>query len=166
MPEPGLSSSSSSPASAAVPVVDEQHPWLGLLPFTEKTRRFFFGRETEISEILDRIRENTLTVLFGQSGLGKTSLLGAGVVPRLKEAGYAAVLLRLDYTPAAPPLLEQTRTAFGRALPAGAWPEDAPGLSLWEAWHRLPGLLPAGARRRKPPAVFRARRRPPLRLYL
>jgi hypothetical protein len=63
----------------------------------------------------------------------------------LEGAGYAAVLLRLDYTPTAPPLLEQTRTAFGRALPTGAWPEDASGLSLWEAWHRLPGLLPDGA---------------------
>lgn len=73
---------SEEPLASVVPVVDEQQPWLGLLPFTEKTRRFFFGRDAEIAEISDRIAENPLTVLFGQSGLGKTSLLRAGVVPR------------------------------------------------------------------------------------
>ena len=75
--------------------IDVTRPWLGLLPFTEATRQYFFGRDTEIQEIHDRIRENILTVLFGQSGLGKTSLLGAGVLPRLREDGMAPVLLRL-----------------------------------------------------------------------
>ena len=74
-------------------LVDAQHPWLGLLPFTVETRGYFFGHDAEITEIVDRIAENPLTVLFGQSGLGKTSLLGAGVLPKLADAGYHAVLV-------------------------------------------------------------------------
>ncbi len=132
-------------APALVPLVDEQHPWLGLLPFTERTRRFFFGRDAEIEEILGRIQENTLTILFGQSGLGKTSLLGAGVLPRLVENGCVPLLLRLDFDPAGPTPLEQTRAALRRAMPKAAWPEDADQLTLWELFHRLPLLVPSAA---------------------
>ncbi len=131
------------PPAAPAPLVDAQHPWLGLLPFKEAQRDFFFGRDAEITEILGRIRENLLTILFGQSGLGKTSLLGAAVVPALRETTFAPVLLRLDHAVGAPSLLEQTRDAFRRALPGIAWPEDAAAVTLWELFHRNPGLLPS-----------------------
>jgi len=130
---------------AESPLVDVQHPWLGLLPLKEEHGRFFFGRDAEIAEILLRIRENTLTILFGQSGLGKTSLLGAAVVPRLIATNFTPVLVRLDYTAGAPSLLEQTRDAFRRAMPGIAWPDDASAITLWELFHRLPALLPAGS---------------------
>src|SRR6218665_1712291 len=119
-------------------VVDETRPWLGLLPFKEEHREYFFGRDAEVAEITRRVRENTLTVLFGRSGLGKSSLLGAGVIPRLREEGCAPVYLRLDYLETAPPLLEQTRAAFREALPQERWPEDAGRITLWELFHRLP----------------------------
>jgi len=120
--------------------VDAARPWLGLLPFKEEHRDFFFGRDAEIREILQRIRDNTLTILFGQSGLGKSSLIGAGVVPGLGESGFRAIHLRLDHLPGSPPPLEQTREAFRKILPAAAWPEDAAEITLWELFHRSPGL--------------------------
>lgn len=122
-------------------LVDAQHPWLGLLPFTVETRGYFFGRDAEITEIVDRIAENPLTVLFGQSGLGKTSLLGAGVLPKLADAGYQTALVRLDHSPNAPSLMEQTRDALRRTTPGVTWP-DEPDLTLWELLHRIPLLLP------------------------
>ena len=64
--------------------VDADHPWLGLATFTEETQRFFFGRDAEIAEIFVRVRDHTLTILYGQSGLGKSSLLGAGLLPKLR----------------------------------------------------------------------------------
>ena len=70
------------PDSAAV---DRNNPWPGLAPFTEAQREFFFGRDTESAELLRRVRGRPLTVLFGQSGLGKTSLLCAGLFPRLRD---------------------------------------------------------------------------------
>lgn len=79
------------------PVVDEENPWLGLLAFREANRRFFFGRDEELDDLFRRVRRETLTVLYAQSGLGKTSLLQAGLFPRLREEGFLPVSIRLDY---------------------------------------------------------------------
>ena len=59
--------------------VDAQHPWIGLASFTESSRAYFHGRDDEITELCRRIQRKPLTVLFGKSGLGKTSILQAGV---------------------------------------------------------------------------------------
>ena len=66
--------------------LDAENPWPGLMPFTEATRAFFHGRDAEAAELLRRVRRERLTILFGQSGLGKTSLLFAGLFPRLRTA--------------------------------------------------------------------------------
>ena len=77
--------------------VDPQNPWLGLASFREAHRDYFFGRSEEIRQLLQRISQNPLTVLFGKPGLGKTSLLQAGVVPRLREEKFLPVSIRLSY---------------------------------------------------------------------
>ena len=119
--------------------VDAEHPWLGLASFTEQTRQYFFGREGEIGELTRRVQRKQLTVLFGQSGLGKTSILNAGVVPRLRAEGYCPVYVRVDYGSSAPPPAEQIKQAVFRATAgSGAWtrPGSAErGESLWEFLH-------------------------------
>jgi len=80
--------------------LDAENPWPGLMPFTEATRAFFHGRDTEAAELLRRVRRERLTILFGQSGLGKTSLLCAGLFPRLRAADFLPVYIRLDWTAA------------------------------------------------------------------
>src|SRR5262245_10593043 len=75
--------------------VDAQHPWPGLPSFGEADRDFFFGRDGEAEDLSERIELHRLTVLFGLSGLGKTSLLQAGVFPRLKQRGYLPAHVRL-----------------------------------------------------------------------
>ena len=67
--------------------VDAEHPWLGLASFSEETRGYFYGREEEVAELCRRVQRKQLTILFGQSGLGKTSILRAGIVPRLRPEG-------------------------------------------------------------------------------
>jgi hypothetical protein len=52
--------------------------------------------EAEALEVLGRVRHQLLTIPFGQSGLGKTSLLSAGLFPHLRAAGFFTVYLRLD----------------------------------------------------------------------
>ena len=118
--------------------VDRDNPWPGLSSFTEDLRSFFFGREKETDELVRLVRRNTLTVLFGQSGLGKSSLLQAGVFPLLREADCLPLYLRLDHDPATPPLADQVKAALVEAIKlAGA---DAPvpraDESLWEYFHR------------------------------
>src|ERR1039457_780713 len=82
--------------------IDAERPWPGLLPFTEDSRMFFHGRESETDDLFRLIERDPLTVLFGQSGLGKSSLLNAGVFPRL----------RLNLDPAAPVLIGQVWQAL------------------------------------------------------
>lgn len=69
---------------------------------TEVEQQVFFGREQEIDHLLHRIRAVRLLVLFGKSGLGKTSLLQAGLYSRLRERGLLPVPVRLNQPGAAP----------------------------------------------------------------
>src|ERR1700751_4983809 len=102
--------------------VDQEHPWLGLASFTEETRGYFYGREDEIAELGRRVQRKLLTILFGQSGLGKTSILRAGIVPRLRPEGYCPVYVRLDYGKDSPPPAQQIKDAILRATrEAGHW---------------------------------------------
>jgi WD40 repeat protein len=118
--------------------VDRDNPWPGLSSFTEDLKSFFFGREKETEELVRLVRRNTLTVLFGQSGLGKSSLLQAGVFPVLREADFLPLYLRLDHEPSTPPLADQVKAALVDAFKsAGAdAPAPRPDESLWEYFHR------------------------------
>ena len=61
-------------------------PYKGLEPYEEKDRGNFFGREAEKRILVDKILTNKLTLLFAASGVGKSSLLRAAVLPDLKRA--------------------------------------------------------------------------------
>jgi formylglycine-generating enzyme required for sulfatase activity len=61
----------------------------------------FFGRDEEVNNLVQQIMAHRLTVLFGQSGVGKTSLINAGVIPRLEEEGYTSLYLRVLREPTA-----------------------------------------------------------------
>lgn len=61
------------------------NPYRGLLRFEEPNRALFFGRDGDISRILDTIRGKPLVLLVGDSGVGKSSLARAGVLPRIGE---------------------------------------------------------------------------------
>jgi tetratricopeptide (TPR) repeat protein len=131
--------------SAAHSAVDPQHPWLGLASFTEETRAYFYGREDEVAELARRVQRKLLTILFGQSGLGKTSILRAGIVPKLRPEGYCPVYVRLDYSPDTPEPSEQIKQAIFRATEAsGTWTQPGVavvGESLWEFLHHRDDVL-------------------------
>ena len=81
-------------------VVDAENPWPGLDYFAEQSQAFFHGREAESDLLLSMVRHRLLTVLYGQSGLGKSSLLQAGLFPRLRADGWLPVYIRLSHTDA------------------------------------------------------------------
>ena len=136
---------SSADIAATTPVVDARQPWLGLASFTEETRAYFHGREDEIAELARRVQRKLLTVLFGKSGLGKTSILRAGVVPRLRGEGFCPIYVRIDYGPDAPPPAEQIKQAIYRtAQAAGQWSQPGvaqPDESPWEFLHHRDDVL-------------------------
>jgi tetratricopeptide (TPR) repeat protein len=125
--------------------IDPEHPWIGLASYTEETRGYFHGRDEEAAELARRVQRKPLTVLFGQSGLGKTSLLRAGLVPRLRDEGFCPVYVRIDYAPESPPPAEQIKQAIFRATAdAGHWSRPGAaieGESLWEFLHHRGDLL-------------------------
>ena len=96
--------------------LDAENPWPGLMPFTEATQAFFHGRDAEAAELLRRVRRERLTILFGQSGLGKTSLLCAGLFPRLRTADFLPVYIRLDWTTAQISPIGQIKQALAENL--------------------------------------------------
>jgi hypothetical protein len=132
-------------APEAASTVDASNPWLGLASFTEETRAFFFGREAEIAELGRRVQRKLLTVLFGQSGLGKTSILRAGLVPRLRRQGYCPVYVRIDYAPGTPEPAEQIKQAIRlTARLSGEWTQAGvavAGEPLWAFLHHRDDVL-------------------------
>jgi len=129
---------------------DSHSPWLGLASFTEETRALFFGRSEEVAELGRRVQRKLLTILFGKSGLGKTSILRAGLVPQLRARGYIPVYLRIDYGRDSPEPAVQIKQAIARAAAAGQGTQEevaAPDESIWEFLHHRDDVLkhPSGA---------------------
>jgi energy-coupling factor transporter ATP-binding protein EcfA2 len=60
-------------------------PYPGLRPFQEHETDLFFGRDSHVAEILNRMRKNRFIAITGPSGCGKSSLIRAGVLPALRE---------------------------------------------------------------------------------
>jgi Caspase domain/Pentapeptide repeats (8 copies) len=63
-------------------------PYRGLDAFTPETAEFFFGREAEIQALVQQVYAHCFVPLIGASGSGKSSLVRAGLVPRLQELGW------------------------------------------------------------------------------
>lgn len=62
-----------------------------------KEGQAIYGRDEEIDSISESIQYNIQTFLYGKSGIGKTSLLQAGVFPMLRENHYFPVIIRLAF---------------------------------------------------------------------
>lgn len=58
----------------------------GITPFSQNDRQVFFGREADIERLYHSILLNQCTVIVGRSGVGKTSLIYAGLIPRILES--------------------------------------------------------------------------------
>lgn len=119
--------------------LDAENPWPGLAAYDESLADYFCGRESETTELLRLIQTSPLTTLYGKSGLGKSSLLQAGLFPLLRKQHFLPIYLRLDFSEQiklSP--LEQIAQRFKDEITlAGAdcTPQE-PGESLWQYLHR------------------------------
>ena len=85
---------------------DEPAPYRGLLRFEAEQSRFFFGRQVETRQVVERLSQQPFLAIVGASGSGKSSLARAGVIPAL-AAGAAPESQRwrvLTCTPGSQPL--------------------------------------------------------------
>ena len=65
----------------------EPNPFPGLRPYGPNEAHLFFGREVHVEALLDKLCHQRLTAVIGSSGSGKSSLVLAGILPRLRR-GY------------------------------------------------------------------------------
>ena len=95
------------------PLAEGSSPYRGLAPFGEQDALYYFGREGATAHVLEQMAACVtgpgLMVVSGVSGAGKSSLLRAGVLPELREAGLpglpgAASWPCLAFTPGRSPL--------------------------------------------------------------
>lgn len=131
--------------SAQGHAVPEGNPYRGLLPFESQHRALFFGRQSEIGTLVDRLRTESFVVVAADSGVGKSSVCRAGVVPIIREGGLGSTTYQIaTLVPGRQPLLalcEAVATAIGR--------DEQPLLAAIktdpQSFPRvLRGLLPAG----------------------
>jgi hypothetical protein len=112
-------------------------PYRGLLPFREADRELFFGREKEAAKLVDDPYATSVLTVVGPSGSGKSSLVQAGAVPRLRERGAAVALLRAGsgseplstLGAALVPLIEPGLTRCSGWVPLSAWTPGRSGSS-------------------------------------
>lgn len=145
--------------SASIAAIDTDNPWPGLATFTEEQGAYFHGRDDEIDDLTQLARLRALVVLFGQSGLGKSSLLQAGVFPRLRANGFCPIYIRLDHAESAPSPTEQIKMLLlSETAKVGTWTKPGtakPGETLWELFHhRDDRLIGTGGRAIIPVLVF------------
>ncbi|WP_020546393.1 tetratricopeptide repeat protein [Nonomuraea coxensis] len=127
----------------------EDGPWVGLRPFGRQDYARFFGRDAEKRAVAELWTRHRLTLLVGDSGVGKTSLLHAGAAPYAVASGAQVVPVGdLSYRRSLPaPLI----TARGRPLFAllSSWqPAEDPtrsiGLTIQEFFKRKLGKAGRG----------------------
>ncbi len=73
------------PETGPIIAIPEGNPYRGLSAFHAEHRGLFFGRGSEVRSVIERLRAEPLVVVAGDSGVGKSSLCRAGVLPRVWE---------------------------------------------------------------------------------
>lgn len=76
---------------------DLKYRYPGAHSFSTEQKALFFGREKAIGELYQLVRLEQMIVLYGKSGLGKTSLINAGIFPLvLAEGNYEPISIRFN----------------------------------------------------------------------
>lgn len=107
-------------------------PYLGLKRFEQQDAGIFFGRNAEVRKLIDKIQSIYPVILYyGQSGIGKSSLLEAGLIPRLEVTHHCIVIRHLHEQGLVHQLFRGLHDLLGREMP-----EQIPGpekaIELWK----------------------------------
>lgn len=136
----------------------KENPWKGLDSYKETEK--LYGRDEEIESLYSRIIYNVQTVVYGRSGIGKSSILNAGIFPKARQEGILPVSIRLIHTTdlnnPSEPYIKQIISAVEKELKShgGDLEEIVPQISsydesLWEYLHRCTFWIGNGEERSK-----------------
>lgn len=129
----------------------QEPPYKGLMPYSEASALFFFGRKREREIIIDNLMVSRLTILYGASGVGKSSILRAGVAYHLRQIAkqnleergtpeFVVVVFNSWYNDPIVGLMQQIDAEIKRILPDSQSPDT--GLSFVESlgiWTEIVG---------------------------
>jgi uncharacterized protein YjbI with pentapeptide repeats len=105
----------------ALEAIARHNPYRGLYAFREEDSALFYGREKPTEELVEGVRHKPLVAVLGPSGSGKSSVVFAGLVPRLRREGDWLII---DFRPKDDPF---------RGLAAALLPRLEPELSETDA---------------------------------
>lgn len=116
------------------------NPWIGLDSYREG--QILYGRSREIRDLSMAVFHNRQTVVYGRSGIGKSSLLHAGIFPEARLRGCLPVSVRFNhsgetgYSDQLFRVISDAVTAYGGVMTDTV--EDGGAIrSLWEFFHRF-----------------------------
>ncbi len=92
-----------------------QNPWKDIVPYTKEDAAHFKGRDVDIRKFARILQYSDFSVLYAESGIGKTSFINAGIIPVFAASNYKDVIIHIPTeiyrTPA-----EQFREKFEQLL--------------------------------------------------
>ena len=98
-------------------------PYVGLDPFEKTYEEFFFGREQDSRVLADHVMSRRVTVLYGPSGVGKSSVLNVGLPRELGERSLWTIITLRDWQdPSA--IQQRAIEALRGAIPADLAKDD------------------------------------------
>ena len=114
----------------------ERNPWKGLDTYHEG--EILYGRDEDIRKLSQSVLGYDDTVLYGRSGIGKSSLLNAGILPAARIAGFVPIYIRLNhgyegsYYGQIKNAIEESGVTIRSVSPV----KDIEHPLLWELFHR------------------------------
>lgn len=111
-----------------------KNPWLGLQSYREG--EILYGRDEDIRDLTQSVLNDTDTLLYGKSGIGKSSILNAGVIPAMKRNDFIPVMVRLSHKKSHS-YLKQVQYAIEETLLTIPHNEDGTPIELTEEEIRI-----------------------------
>ena len=122
---------------STAPVILRRYP--GLRPFERGQKALFHGRRQDIFRLSNLIMHSRLSVLFSKSGIGKTSLLEAGVAPEVEARRFTPIYIRVNNSDAS--IVESVAATLTQSISCAGRDNDhlVPDMppTLWELLKRL-----------------------------
>ena len=113
-------------------------PYPGLASFADRAedRLLFSGRDKESQTLLDMILSESLVLLFSRSGVGKTSLINAGLLEELRKKGFFPVVVRMTHDAKGGPIKSVYECVEEEAKQGGVTTiGNSERQSLWQYFH-------------------------------
>jgi WD40 repeat protein len=130
----------------------DRPPYPGLLAFEKEDAAVFFGRDDDIRSLIERLNARRVrgdikfVALLGSSGSGKSSLVRAGVLPRIERDRNNWIVLP-PFRPRREPVLEFARALCEALGTPEDWRKHMDGLTSAEAERKLEDLIEAARQR-------------------